>query len=118
MISTPAPCLYMAPLKGITDSLFMQVYVRNFPGLDRAMAPFVNPQKSPRYPEKLIADLLPEKNKDLDLVPQVLNSDAEGFIALGNRLHELGRLDSMRTYQKPRNHQGEPKPGKIKLQAT
>ena len=33
-----------------------------------------------------------------------------------NRLQELGRLDSMRRYQKPRNHQGEPKPGKIKLQ--
>jgi hypothetical protein len=35
-----------------------------------------------------------------------------------NRLQELGRLDSMRRYQKPRNHQGEPKPGKFKLQAT
>ena len=33
-----------------------------------------------------------------------------------NRLQELGRLDSMRRYQKPRNHQGEPKPGKFKLQ--
>jgi hypothetical protein len=29
-----------------------------------------------------------------------------------NRLKELGRLDLMRTYQKPRNHQGEPSPGK------
>ena len=35
-----------------------------------------------------------------------------------NRLQELGRLDSMRTYQKPRNHQGEPKPGKFKLDTT
>ena len=33
-----------------------------------------------------------------------------------NRLQELGRLDSMRKYQKPRNHQGEPKPGKFNLQ--
>ncbi len=90
MISTPPPCLYMAPLKGITDSLFRQVYLRNFPGIDRAVAPFVNPQRSPRYPEKLISDLLPQKNQGLELVPQVLNSDAEGFIALGNRLHELG----------------------------
>jgi ferredoxin len=32
-----------------------------------------------------------------------------------NRLQELQRLDSMRRYQKPRNHQGEPKPGKFKL---
>jgi len=29
-----------------------------------------------------------------------------------NRLKELDRLDSMRKYQKPRNHQGEPSPGK------
>lgn len=29
-----------------------------------------------------------------------------------NRLKELGHLDSMRTFQKPRNHQGEPRPGK------
>jgi ferredoxin len=35
-----------------------------------------------------------------------------------NRLDELGRLDSMRRYQKPRNHQGEPKPGKLKLDTT
>jgi hypothetical protein len=32
-----------------------------------------------------------------------------------NRLKELGRLDSMRTLQKPRNHQGEPSPGKLNL---
>ena len=35
-----------------------------------------------------------------------------------NRLQELQRLDSMRRYQKPRNHQGEPKPGKFKLPAA
>ena len=32
-----------------------------------------------------------------------------------NRLKELGRLDSMRVLQKPRNHQGEPSPGKYML---
>ena len=31
------------------------------------------------------------------------------------RLKELDGLDTMRKYQKPRNHQGEPKPGKLKL---
>ncbi len=34
-----------------------------------------------------------------------------------NRLKELDRLDSMRTLQKPRNHQGEPSPGKFMLSA-
>jgi len=32
-----------------------------------------------------------------------------------NRLKELGRVDSIRTLQKPRNHQGEPSPGKFKF---
>jgi ferredoxin len=35
-----------------------------------------------------------------------------------NRLKELGRLDSMRKLQKPRNHQGEPSPGKFVMQAS
>ena len=35
-----------------------------------------------------------------------------------NRLKELDRLDAMRRYQKPRNHQGEPTPGKWKSAAT
>jgi ferredoxin len=34
------------------------------------------------------------------------------------RLKELDRLDCMRKYQRPRNHLGEPKPGKFKLPAT
>lgn len=32
-----------------------------------------------------------------------------------NRLKELNRLDSMRKIQKPRNHQGEPRPGKYQI---
>ena len=34
-----------------------------------------------------------------------------------NRLSELERIDAMRKFQKPRNHLGEPKPGKFKLPA-
>lgn len=35
-----------------------------------------------------------------------------------NRLNELGRLDSMRRYQNPRNHLGEPSPGKFRITGT
>ncbi len=35
-----------------------------------------------------------------------------------NRLKELGQIEAMKKYQRPRNHQGEPKPGKINLLAT
>jgi hypothetical protein len=35
-----------------------------------------------------------------------------------NRLSDLGRLESMKKYQKPRNHLGEPTPGKLKLESN
>lgn len=35
-----------------------------------------------------------------------------GWTLIYNRLRDLGRLDAMKRYQKPRNHQREPKPGK------
>lgn len=35
-----------------------------------------------------------------------------------NRLKELNRLDSMKKIQKPRNHQGEPRPGKYQIPAS
>jgi len=38
------------------------------------------------------------------------------WTAIYERLDILGRLDSMRKYQKPRNHQGEPTPGKFVFQ--
>lgn len=82
--------LCMAPLKGITDRFFRRVYTTHFEGIDRAMAPFINPQRQPRYPDKLIRDLLPDDNVGLPLVPQILNTDADGFIALADRLFDLG----------------------------
>ncbi len=35
-----------------------------------------------------------------------------------NRLKDLGHLDAMKKYQRPRNHQGEPSPGKWNLEAS
>lgn len=37
------------------------------------------------------------------------------WTSIYNRLNELGHLDSMRMYQKPRNHLGEPSPGKFEI---
>lgn len=43
-----------------------------------------------------------------------INKDC-AWTLIYDRLKELGRLDSMKKYQRPRNHQGEPRPGKLKL---
>ncbi|MBW2176933.1 MAG: methylenetetrahydrofolate reductase C-terminal domain-containing protein [Deltaproteobacteria bacterium] len=43
-----------------------------------------------------------------------INKDC-AWTLIYNRLKDMDQLDSMRKYQKPRNHLGEPKPGKFKL---
>jgi tRNA-dihydrouridine synthase B len=85
-----APIVSMAPLKGITDYLFRRVYTSHFSGIDRAIAPFINPQRKGPYPDKLIADVLPENNSSLTLIPQIINTEPEGFIELANRLYDIG----------------------------
>ena len=83
------PFIYMAPLRGITDALFRQIYCKHFEGINAAVAPFINPQRKSGHTNKLLADVLPGNN-DLHLIPQLLNTDGDDFLALAQRLYDLG----------------------------
>ena len=84
------PFLYMAPLRGLTDALFRRLYCQYFGGIDSIVAPFINPQKKAGLSEKLLRDVLPELQCDVPLIPQLLNNNADDFVATANRLFELG----------------------------
>lgn len=84
------PFLYLAPLRGITDVLFRNIFFDHFKGIDCAIAPFINPQKNPSNKKKLLADLFPEDNSRIEVIPQLLNNRAEEFIDLALRLEDLG----------------------------
>ncbi len=79
----------MAPLRGITDALFRRVYSSHFSGIDAAVAPFINPQHKSRLTDKLLADVLPETGVPR-LIPQQLNSNGDDFLAVAERLWDLG----------------------------
>ena len=82
--------LYLAPIRGLTDSIFRDTFQHHFGGFDLAVAPFINPQKSSLYPDSMLSDVLPENNKRLPVIPQLLQIDATSFITLANRLADLG----------------------------
>jgi tRNA-dihydrouridine synthase len=84
------PYLYLAPLRGITDVLFRNVFVRHFSGFDSAIAPFLNPQQNPSKKTKMLADIFPEDNRRLAVIPQLLNNDATEFLDMAKRLEDLG----------------------------
>ena len=90
MVLATLPVIYMAPLKGITQALFRRVYTNHFSGIDGAIAPFINPQRRGGNNRALLTDLLPKNNCPLPLVPQLLTTDPQDFIALAHQLDELG----------------------------
>jgi len=87
--SMKLPFLYLAPLKGITDWLFRNIFFDHFDGFHMAVAPFINPQRFSSFKDKHLSDILPENNQ-IDIIPQLLHTDADDFLALAARVHDLG----------------------------
>lgn len=89
-MSPHTPYFYLAPLRGITDALFREVFTNHFCGFNCAMAPFINPQSKSQFADKMLSDVLPENNSNLEIVPQLLHTSPEPFLALAQRLTDLG----------------------------
>lgn len=81
---------YLAPIRGVTDALFRNIYHYHFPYFDAALAPFINPQHTANFRTRLMADVLPENNSTLPIIPQLLNNNIQDFYGLAKRLQDLG----------------------------
>lgn len=81
--------LYLAPIRGVTDHSFRNIFFDHFDGYDGTIAPFINPQRFSSFKKKHLADVVPENNK-YPIIPQLLHTDATDFLALSRRLLELG----------------------------
>ncbi len=90
MTTDKQPFLYLAPIRGITDALFREIFSRHFKGIDMAVAPFINPQGKSFFTRKLLKDVLPENNHNLAIIPQLLHTTPEPFLLLAKRLQDLG----------------------------
>ena len=82
--------LILAPLRGITDHVFRTVYATHFSGFDGALAPFVSSVKGVIVKKSHIKDILPENNRILPVVPQIIGKNAQEFIVLGRQLSAMG----------------------------
>ncbi|WP_288679070.1 tRNA-dihydrouridine synthase family protein, partial [uncultured Clostridium sp.] len=81
---------YLAPMEGITGFIYRNSYEKFFGGIDKYFAPFVVPNSSKSLKAKELRDVLPENNKGINLVPQILTNDSEGFILTAKKLKDLG----------------------------
>lgn len=83
--------LYMAPITGVTNYVYRNIYSRFFDGYDRAMAPFIASCDAEKIKEKYFKDILPKRNRaDHLLIPQILGKDAKEFVVMAKAITDLG----------------------------
>lgn len=80
-------------MQGLTEVLFRKAYHQVFPGaIDLAVSPFLSlthGDLSAAWGK--IDDVLPEENEgSIPVVPQILGREVEEFVALANRLYDIG----------------------------
>ncbi len=82
--------LEMAPLEGLTTYIFRNAYAKYFGHIDKYYTPFLSLHKEKEFNHKERQEVLPENNKGLWVVPQVLTNSSEDFLRAAHTLKELG----------------------------
>ena len=82
--------IYLAPLEGITNNIYRESQHTYFGGIDKYFTPFIAPNEQGILNTKVTRDILPENNKGMNLVPQILTNSADGFIVMCKTLEQYG----------------------------
>lgn len=81
---------YLAPLEGITTYVYRNAYHSCFESMDKYFSPFITPHVKRDFNSRELNDILPDHNKGLYLVPQILTNKSEDFIRTARALEQYG----------------------------
>lgn len=79
-----------APLEGITGYIYRNVYFSFFNQVDCYYSPFISTTQKHALRNKELRDVLPENNKGIKLIPQILGNHAGDFLYTAGQLQSLG----------------------------
>ena len=82
--------IYFAPLEGVTTYIFRNAYNEIYGNVDKYFAPFISPAENCPMTPREKKDILPENNKGLTLIPQILTCRSDHFIEAAKELHQMG----------------------------
>lgn len=82
--------LLFAPMEGVTGQRFRQAHHRWFGGVDQYYIPFIAPTQDPKFTRRDLAELLPEQNAGIRVVPQLLTKSVEDFMWAALALADMG----------------------------
>ncbi len=77
-------------MEGITGFIFREAHHAVFSGIDRYFTPFIAPNSSGTLKKKERDDILPEHNKGMVLIPQILTNHADHFLACEKTIRQYG----------------------------
>jgi len=81
---------YLAPMEGITGYVYRNAYQKYFEPFDKYFLPFISPNPKGKFAPWEEADLLPEHNQGMYVVPQILTNRSEEFINTARELKRYG----------------------------
>ena len=82
--------IYLAPMEGITTYVYRNAQAAVYGRLDKYFTPFLEPHEKRSFKKRELQEILPENNKGLYVVPQILTNRAEGFLELAESLRNYG----------------------------
>ena len=81
---------FFAPLEGITGFIYRNTYEKHFGGISKYFSPFITTNQNFTIQNREKRDILPENNKEIYLVPQLMSNNAEQFIDMVRKIQDLG----------------------------
>ena len=82
--------IYLAPVQGVTDRIYRNLFPVYFKGVDMAIAPFISSSKKMKQDNKLLREFYPDKNTGIPTIPQIMSSVPDDFTKLANALGDIG----------------------------
>lgn len=81
---------YFAPLEGLTGYIYRQAHHEMFGHIDKYFSPFISTNQHGTLKTRELNDLLPEHNRGLTLIPQLLTNNAQDFLRTAQLMREMG----------------------------
>ncbi|HEX2958704.1 MAG TPA: tRNA-dihydrouridine synthase, partial [Chitinispirillaceae bacterium] len=76
--------IYLAPLRGVTDSIFRNVFEQYFGTFDYLLTPFIPTVKGDIVNPSHLRDVAVERNDVKRVIPQIIGNDPAQFVVLAN----------------------------------
>lgn len=81
---------YGAPMEGVNSAFYRNAHEEFFGGVDKCFSPFLVPNDGIKFKQKQLYDIIPERNKNISLVPQLLSNRVDDFVRSAKEIQELG----------------------------